>query len=156
MSFKSAVEKTPQLEDAWQPGLQALRAEDKPHIHPEEPQRLRGSVDIDAALQKAEPNANRWDFAIAYQHSNEPDEFLYWVELHSASDSQVKVVIRKAVWLLDWLRNGGKSLNSFKREIIWISSGATSFTRAAPQRRQMAQVGLVHRGSHLQIRNSRS
>lgn len=156
MSFKNAVEKTPHLEDAWQPGLQALRAEDKPHIHPQDTQRLRGSVDIDAALKKAEPNSNRWDFAIAYQHSNEPHEFLYWVELHTASDAQVKVVIRKAAWLLDWLRNGGKLLSSFNREIIWISSGATSFTRAAPQRRQMAQVGLVHRGSRLQIRNCRS
>lgn len=100
MTFQEAVKKTKGLGSVWQEGLQALRPEDKPHVQAENTRALRGSVDIDAAFQKAEPNANRWDFAIAYQHSNRKEEVIYWVELHTASDSQVKVVIKKAQWLL--------------------------------------------------------
>ena len=46
MTFKQAVEKTELLDGAYRPGLQALRAEDKPHIHPEDPRRLTGSIDL--------------------------------------------------------------------------------------------------------------
>ena len=62
MTFKTAVARTPNLKSAWKPGLQALRAEDKPHIKPEDSRRLRGSADVDTALRKIDPEANRWDF----------------------------------------------------------------------------------------------
>jgi hypothetical protein len=151
MTFKEAVEKTPGLKNAHKLGLQALRAEDRPHVVAEDTRSLTGSVDIDTAFQKLDPNANRWDFAIAYQHANRTAEFIYWLELHTASDSQVKVVIKKALWLRNWLRDTGKLLGNFEREIVWVSSGATSFTLSAPQVKQMAQVGLQHRGSMLRI-----
>jgi hypothetical protein len=151
MSFESAVNQTKHLEKAWKPGLQALRAEDKLHIDPQDPRKLRGSVDVDTAWQKLDPHGNRWDFGIAYQHTNRDEEFVYWVELHTASDSQVKKVIAKANWLLNWLRNGGKLLAAFEREIIWVSSGKTSFTLTAPQKKQMAMAGLTHCGSKLRI-----
>jgi hypothetical protein len=156
VTFKEAVEQTQHLEHAWQPGLQALRAEDKPHIELEDARKLRGSADIDAALRRVEPNANRWDFGIAYQHSNRRQEFVYWVELHTASDSQVNKVIKKAQWLLKWFKTGGRRLAEFDKEIIWVSSGATTFTLTAPQRKQMAEAGLIHKGLKLRITNQRS
>jgi len=55
VKFKDAVESTPHLGKAWKRGLQALRAEDKPHIEAEDPRKLLGSVDVDAALRKIEP-----------------------------------------------------------------------------------------------------
>ena len=67
MTFKQAVEKTELLDGAYRPGLQVLRAEDKPHIHPEDPRRLTGSIDLDSACQRADPHGNRWDFGIGYQ-----------------------------------------------------------------------------------------
>ena len=70
MTFREAVEATPNLSGTFRDGLQALRAEDKPHIDVENTRKLSGSVDLDAALQRAEPSANRWDFAIAYRHTN--------------------------------------------------------------------------------------
>lgn len=155
MKFKDAVKKVSGLENAYQVGLQALRAEDRPHIDAENTRRLTGSVDVDTALQGTYPNANRWDFAIAYEHANRPAEVIYWVELHTASDSQVKVVIRKAQWLLQWLKDSGKLLAGFERDIVWVSSGPTSFTLSAPQRKQMAQAGLQHRGSVLRISEKR-
>ena len=80
---------------------------------------------------------------------------IYWTELHTASDAQVKVVIAKTRWLLDWLSGEGKPLAGFEREIVWVSSGATSFTRGSPQQKQMAAAGLRHVGSKLHIRNQR-
>jgi hypothetical protein len=117
--------------------------------------KLCGSADIDTALRRIEPDANRWDFGIAYKHSNRREEFVYWVELHTASDSQVNKVINKARWLLGWFRTGGMPLAQFEREIAWVSSGATTFTLTAPQSKQMAEVGLIHKGLKLRIRNQR-
>jgi hypothetical protein len=67
----------------------------------------------------------------------------------------VKVVIKKALWLLRWLRSAGRLLNAFEREIVWVSSGRTSFTLTAPQRKQMAAAGLKPIGLKLRIANER-
>lgn len=155
MTFRKAVEATPHLEKAWEPGLRALRAEDRPHIEPEDTRRLRGSVDVDKALQPTQPQEHRWDFAIAYQHTNRAAECIYWVEIHTASDSQVSVVLDKFHWLKQWLATDGKELDAFEREFVWVSSGATAFTPASKQRRQFAQLGLMQRGTILRIRNAR-
>ena len=82
---------------------------------------------MDSALERIEPGSNRWDFAIAYQHANRSEEVLYWTELHTASDSEVKVVIAKANWLLGWLKRDGQNLKDFECDIVWVSSGPTSF-----------------------------
>ena len=155
MTFREAVEQTPNLTNAWQKGLEALRAQDKPHIAAEDTRRLRGSADIDESLQKNDPNAHRWDFAIGYRHSNRKQECVYWVEIHTASDSQVNVVLDKLRWLKAWLAGNGHRLNKFERDFIWVSSGATSFTLTSPQQKQFALLGLQHRGRMLHIPNAR-
>jgi hypothetical protein len=155
MTFKDAVEATAHLDHAWKAGLKALRARDRRHIQPESPPRLRGSVDVDAAMQPVEPQANRWDLAIAYQHANRDEEVVYWVELHSAETSEVDVVIRKAQWLLIWLQDGGKALAEFERDVVWVSSGPTRFTLNAPQKKRMAEAGLRQVGGVLRIRDRR-
>lgn len=138
MTFKAAVEQTPHLENSWKVGLGALRPADKLHIKADDTRRLRGSVDLDTALQRIESKANRWDFAIGYQHTNRNAEVVYWAEMHTASDSEVKVVIKKALWLLAWLKAVGTKLAAFDRDIFWVSSGATSFVLTGPQRKQLA------------------
>ena len=112
-------------------------------------------MDVDLALRHVQPEANRWDFGIAYKHSNRDEEFVYWVELHTAATSEVGVVIRKARWLLDWLKNGGKRLAVFEKEILWVSSGATHFTLGATQKKRMAEAGLQHAGNRLRISDRR-
>jgi hypothetical protein len=156
MSFREAVEKTPGLENAYQIGLQALRARDKPHVDPEDPRGLTGSVDIDTAFQQSDPQANRWDFGVAYKHSNRANDVIYWLELHTANDSEIKVVIKKALWLRGWLNGIGMPLSTFERDIVWVSSGPTSITLSAPQRKQMAQVGLRYIGRALRIPTRRA
>ena len=155
MNFKGAVEQTPDVKDAWRPGLQALRAEDRPHVVAEDTRNLRGSADIDGALMGNEPNSNRWDFGIGYQHEDQENEVIYWTEMHTASDSQVSVVIKKAQWLVNWLKTRAPKLRAFENDIVWVSSGATSMTLSSPKQKLMAQVGLRHVGSKLRIKNKR-
>jgi hypothetical protein len=155
VSFRDALAQTPNLEKAWQHGLQALRAEDRRHIKPEDPRRLGGSADIDAALLEKEPQANRWDFAIGYQHSNRREECIYWVETHTGSDEQIQVVLKKLEWLKNWLRRDGRPLARFERDIIWISSGHTRFTKGSAQVKILAQKGLIYAGAILRILNQR-
>jgi len=155
MTFKEAIHQTPDVTDSWRQGLQALRAEDRPHVVAEDTRRLRGSADIDTAVLSKEPNANRWDFGIAYQHEDRNDEVIYWTEMHTGSDSEVKVVIKKAQWLVNWLKKSAPKLNAFECDIVWVSSGATSMTLSSPQQKLMAQVGLRHVGSKLRIKNKR-
>jgi hypothetical protein len=155
MTFKEAVENTTHLENAYRPGLQALRAQDRPHIDAEDTRKLTGSVDVDTANVAADPHGNRWDFGIAYQHTNRSEEVVYWVETHTANDSQVGVVIKKAAWLQQWFKGRGKQLAIFEKDIVWVSSGATTFTLSSTQRKQMAALGLRPAGGKLRIRNKR-
>lgn len=151
MSFRKAVSNTPHLEKAWRSGLGALRGQDKPHLHAEDTRLLTGSADVDNALQEHEPNAHRWDFAIAYRHSNRKKEFIYWVEIHTAADHEVKVVLDKLRWLRQWLEADGRLLSQFERDFVWVSSGRTSFTLSAPQLKQFAQLGLQYTSKILRI-----
>ena len=153
MTFRQAVEQTPHLNGAWKAGLGALRAEDKPHIQAENTRRLRGSADVDTALQEKEPNANRWDFAIAYQHTNRTEEFVYWIETHTRSDKQIKFVLKKLEWLKSWFRGDGRKLARLEREILWVPSGPTLFTKGSTQVKILATKGLRYSGAVLRIPN---
>jgi hypothetical protein len=155
MTFKEAVENTPSLNGTYRAGLQALRKQDAAHIDADDTRAITGSVDVDAANLAAEPEANRWDFGIAYRHTNRDQEVVYWVETHTASDSQVSRVLKKAEWLNNWFKGKGKLLAKFEKDIWWVSSGATTFTLSAPQKKQMAQLGLRIAGKKLRIPNNR-
>ncbi len=137
------------------PGLGALRAQDRQHVLAQNTSRLKGSADIDTALQLLHPNAHRWDFAVGYRHSNRQKDWIYWIEIHTADDKGVKVVLDKLRWLRDWLKDDGKLLDQFDRDFVWVSSGRTSFTLGAPQLKQFAQLGLQHKGSALRIPEAR-
>jgi hypothetical protein len=156
VTFKEALAQTPNLESAWRPGLQALRAEDRPHIRAEDTRRLRGSADVDTALQLVEPQANRWDFAIGHQHTNQHGEFIYWVETHTGSDNQVKAVLKKLEWLKQWLGGGGQQLAKFDGEFMWVSSGHTLFTKGSAQVKTLAQKGIIYAGAVLRIPTKRA
>jgi hypothetical protein len=151
VSFKRKVKETPHLQNAWMAGLGALRAQDRPHIVAEDTRFLQGSVDVDGALQEHQPNAHRWDFAIGFRHSNRRKDCIYWVEMHTAIDKEVKVVLDKLRWLRTWLATDGEPLSQFERDFVWVSSGATSFTHTAPKIKQIAEHGLQYRGRVLRI-----
>jgi len=153
MKFKRAVEQTSEIKDAYCRGLRALRKADKQHVTAEDPRRIRGSVDIDTTVRKEYPNDSRWDYAIGHQPSNVKGEVIYWIEVHPASNGEVKVVIAKLQWLKKWLKESASDLNELRREYIWLASGKTSFTRSSPQQKRIAQQGLQFQGRVFTIPN---
>jgi hypothetical protein len=141
VTFKEAVDATPDLKNAYCRGLQALKNVDKQHVTAEDTKTLAGSVDVDSALQERYPQDNRWDYAIGHT-----DGVVYWIEVHGASDGELKVVLAKLKWLKTWLRGQAKTIGAMPREFVWVSSGKTSFTLASPQQKQFALEGLQHKG----------
>lgn len=151
MTFRESAEQTPGLQNAWRAGLGALRPQDRPHVSAQSTRKLEGSIDIDAAYRPAQPNANRWDFAIGYRHTNRADPFVYFAEMHTGSDGEIGVVLRKLEWLKGWLRSGNNRLAGLERDIVWVASGSTSFTKGATQVKTLAAKGLRYSGKILHI-----
>lgn len=153
MTFKKAIAETPDINDAWCPGLRALNNRDKEHIDPEDTKRLTGSVALDSKLRRKYPNDERWDYGIGHRPTNLTKETVYWVEIHPASNGEVKVVLAKLQWLQEWLRKNAPHLYAMRKAYVWISSGKTSFTLSSPQQKQFALLGLEHKGRRLKIPN---
>ena len=146
MSFRQAVGATPNLgQDVLRPGLQALGA-DSVRIHCGDPRKLKGSVDIDAALLAADPNGHRWDYAVGHNESG--SDKVYWVEIHPASDHGVTELLAKVAWLNAWLGGDGHRLKGLTKAYVWISSGRTSFTKTSPAARKLAQKGVISAGGY--------
>ena len=157
MSIAEAMDSTPHLRGTWQRGLQALRPKDKPHISAADTRRITGSAYVDEALKRVREHAeaHRWDFGIGYRHTNRRNEVLYWVEIHTANDHGLTLVLEKLRWLRGWLASDGRLLACFEREFVWVSSGKTSFMPTSAQAKQFALLGLKHRGRVLRIPDER-
>lgn len=142
MTFKDAVEGTPDVAGAWRPGLQALSRADGAHVRADDPQRLRGSVNIDAALDRKREHQNspRWDYAVGHQPVNGKGEMIYWIEIHPATEHGITEVLNKLQWLLQWLKDSAPLLRRMPPEFVWVSSGKTSFTARSPQARKLARA----------------
>jgi len=114
--------------------------------------RLSGSADLDTHFRTAEPNANRWDYAMGF-HSEDIGHFVIWVEAHSASSpKEVKAVIQKLNWLKGRLEtrqfSGLKILTDVTSRggygaYIWLNSGKSTFK----VRRKQARLLSKHRTS---------
>ncbi len=142
MSFRAALQATPGLQNAYCPGLQALRAEDRARIRAANARSLAGSADIDAALGTAYANAARWDYAIAHRAHHPPGERVYWVEVHSAHTGDVGAVLAKLNWLKSWLSGAAPLLAVLPREFVWLATGPVHILAGSPQARRLAQSGL--------------
>jgi hypothetical protein len=152
VKFKAAVENVTDLRDAWKPGLQALKPESRDHIDAADNSQLRGSVDLDTALKSLFPSASRWDYGIGHRPENiENQDVVYWIEIHPATDGEVKSVINKVQWLKNWLRTAAKDLNSLPRKFIWISTGSTKFTPGSPQQKRLSQENCEQVGRFFTI-----
>ena len=150
MTFKAAVEATPEIQHAWNRGLQALRGRDRDCVQAGDTRRLSGSVDLDTTLRETYPQRARWDYAIGYRR-NTGGEIVYWIEVHPANSGSVTEVLAKLNWLKPWLENNAPRLDELRKEFIWISSGRTSFTNTSPQAKRMALQGLQCVGRRLSI-----
>jgi hypothetical protein len=143
MRFEDAVASTVPLANAYRPGLQALREEDRGRINCSQPRRLKGSVNLDTALARIAPDDSRWDYGIGWTDSQ--SEVAIWIEVHSADSHHVSEVFRKAAWLKKWLKANSASLFGMTRRedgLVWLSTGPISLQRGSRQARQLALAGV--------------
>ncbi|HPD30000.1 MAG TPA: hypothetical protein PLL20_08410 [Phycisphaerae bacterium] len=151
MSFQNDVEQTAGLEHAYRPGKQALRPADQNKVDAIATRRLAGSADIDAALENLRPNENRWDYVVGWA-TKEKSEFLYWIEVHSASGAgAVREILDKLTWLKGWLDGEGNRLRNYRRKIVWIASGKSAFQQNSPQLKRLVAAGVYFAGGHYTI-----
>jgi hypothetical protein len=136
-SFQKAVENTPEVATCFQHGLSALGKYSE-KIEMVDSKLCDGSLDLDICTVKIYPSENRWDYAISYASK------VYFVEIHSAEDSQVRTMLRKLQWLKDWLNQKAPEIQKLKAQqpFFWVQSGRYSITPNSSQARQLARVGL--------------
>lgn len=104
MFFENIVESIGDIENCYKAGLQALEGNDSTKIRVQNTRKINGSVNLDACTVEKYPTDNRWDYIIGYK------EMLFFVEIHPASTSNVSEVVKKVVWLKQWLKVKGTPL----------------------------------------------
>lgn len=140
MTFKEAVKATPDIATGYKTGLSAMGQYSR-RVSAADTTRLQGSVDIDSYTSTKYPNANRWDYALAYK-----DE-VFFIEVHSANTSEVKTVLKKLQWLKDWLNSEAPDINKLKAKsrnpFVWIQSKNFQIPKNSPQYFAANKAGLL-------------
>lgn len=142
MSFRTAVGRTPAVQARFRDGLQAVKSADRDRLRFRDTHCLRGSVDLDEALEDTHPNDPRWDYAIGLRSRNRRNETVLWLEIHPASSLHVGEVLNKLRWLKDWLANDAPALKAMPGLFRWVATGSIAFRRGSRQERQIAEQGL--------------
>jgi len=139
MSFKQAVEATPDVATGFRTGLVALGIY-RSKVFVSDTRLLQGSVDIDTCTAEKYPNSNRWDYAFAYKGET------FFIEIHTANTREVKTVLQKFHWLKDWLIREAPEINKLKSKtrlpFYWIQSKGFAIPKTSPQYRAAESVGL--------------
>ena len=139
-AFQTAVESVHDLVSAYRKGLKALDNAAASCMVVNNSRLVDGSVDIDTTLKRKYPKANRWDYVFSYNGK------AYYVEVHPATDGQVKVMMAKKKWLIDWLQIEAQSLDAYPSaspRLYWIQSGRNGLTKGSIEYRRAAQTGLL-------------
>lgn len=153
IAFADAVRECALLRTALQTGLQALRPADRSRVSVDDPRRIVGSVNIDAATLQRHPDDPRWDYAVGCQRSPN-SQFVHWIEVHPANSRHVDDVLQKLGWLKQWLRTNALRLYHMPAKHYWVSSGPVALLPNSPQRRRLAKSGIHFAGSHLRLREA--
>jgi hypothetical protein len=151
MRFTQAVHQA--LPGACRDGLQALENRDRGRVSCNDPRKLAGSVCLDVALKRADPNGQRWDYGIGIKQESGDDKVI-WVEVHPASSSNVREVVAKLEWLKRWLARSAPALQEItaKRDgFVWVSSGKVDIPMGTPQTKRLAAAGIKLPQRHLRI-----
>jgi hypothetical protein len=121
--------------------MDAFFARDRALIAPAERPKIGDSLNLDDALLREFPNANRWDYVFSVPAVGK----LIALEPHTAKDSEISVVIAKkehAAWQLreHLLPRFGIS------RWLWVSHRRNSFSRMERARRRLDQAGIEYLG----------
>jgi hypothetical protein len=135
------------LNDHLRAGLKAL-GPDSARVKIARPRRAAHSVALDAALAGALPHAPRWDYGIGL--TAEGGAHVAWVEVHTATSSEVEAVLKKLAWLKQWLADGQDVCAQSVRSFHWVATDAGVHIDSA-RRRRLNAAGLRMPQSHLRL-----
>jgi hypothetical protein len=107
------------------------------------------SLDFDAAALAAAPQANRWDYVLGMKAARGSGT-LVAVEVHSATDGEVSVVIAKKTHSKPHLEGQLKPGVVVERW-IWLASGSVRFSPNSKYRRLLAQNRIEFEGRNLKL-----
>ncbi len=144
MPFEEAVRAVRALQNAYRPGLQAVKGQYRDRVECDDTRRLAGSVDLDSSLATSLPNEPRWDYGIGVTTPQNEDR-VHWVEVHPAADGDVNAVLKKHAWLRSWLREcapGLLAITASERGYVWIASGDIGIRPGSPKARRLAARGI--------------
>jgi len=137
--FEDVVKATPDVASGFQTGLMAL-GRYKSKVFVADTRLIEGSIDIDSCTTQKYPNANRWDYAFAYNKE------VFFIEVHSANTREVKIVLKKFQWLKNWLTQKAPEINKLKAKskppFYWIQSKGFAIIKTSPQYRLAESAGL--------------
>ncbi len=136
--FKTAIENTPDVANAYQVGLQGL-GKHSTKIQLGDTSLCEGSIDIDTATTALYPNDSRWDYAFSYKSE------VFFVEVHTANTREVGAMVKKLQWLKDWLIEHAPEIHKLKTAktpFIWIQSNDFHIPKTSPQYRIIVQKGI--------------
>lgn len=140
LTFKEAVEATPDVASGYQEGINAFDKYANKIIVPD-PDKIDGSLDIDETTSKLYPNDNRWDYALCY------DSEVFYIEVHSAITSEVSRMIKKLQWLKIWLETKAPEINKLttktKRPFYWVQSSNSNIPKHMPQYKTVVQNNIL-------------
>lgn len=152
MTFEDAVvESTPVIASAFRAGKGALKAGHSTKVTSADPRRFTGSVELDEALAAYAEyrHASRWDYGLGYRFGAHRERAI-WVEVHTATTSEVQRVLDKLSWLRSFLRTQAPQLEALTAKVVdgvepfvWLSTSAgTHSTPSSPQARRLSKAGL--------------
>jgi hypothetical protein len=134
-TFKRAVESTESIPGAYQPGIQALKAEHRRGLN--NGQVATGSIDLDSAIRTQFPQDHRWDYGIGIPDASQKEKVL-WLEVHHAASGETERVIRKLESLKSWLREHSSELNALPKVFVWQLSNKEHSPNDRRKRNQLA------------------
>lgn len=118
-------------------GASAIRSSDIKLIAESERDKIADSIDLDSAMREEHPNLHRWDYIASVPVVDK----LVAIEPHSATDSEVAVVIAKKKSAQEYLKthfNKGHKVSNW----YWVSHGRVGFSKMDKARRQLDQHGI--------------
>lgn len=135
--FAAAIAATPSIQNTHQPGLQALQKADRDRIL--DKPLATGSLALDEALVKADPDGNRWDYGIGLPPLHGRGESVVWLEVHHAASGEADTVIKKLEWLKIWLREQAPRLDALPRKFVWQLSNVERHPNDRLRRNRLAE-----------------
>lgn len=126
------------LDKQLRAGLKAIGA-DSTRLTVARPRRATHSVALDDALKAQLPHAPRWDYGVALDRTGATE--VAWIEVHTATSSEVDTVLKKLAWLKQWLASNQDACTTAIASFHWVATDAGVHIDSA-RRRRLNAAGL--------------